>query len=170
MIIFSELLKNNGITGYDLRQSIPNVDHQIIYRQLTKLYELEYVTFRYEPQEGRPDKKIYNVPNANNYRYFFNKAVQDMPIDTMATSNTFEGMYRAVNYADPQLVIRWCDKLLKKYEALFVKMEALNMRADIAIRGVQIDFVKLIKKLATIRQNRIKSTENRIINDEFSKR
>lgn len=60
-------LINQEASGYDLARQFAdsiglvwNATHQQIYLELGKLRELEMVQFRHQPQEGRPDKKLYS--------------------------------------------------------------------------------------------------------------
>ncbi|HEX2953042.1 MAG TPA: PadR family transcriptional regulator [Bacillota bacterium] len=62
------LLSYEPMSGYDLnrifKESINyfwNASVSQIYRDLSSLEEMGCVTFQIEPQEGRPDKKIYSV-------------------------------------------------------------------------------------------------------------
>lgn len=56
------------MTGYDLKifmdKSINffwSAELSQIYRELSKLESLNYINSKIEPQEGRPDKKVYNI-------------------------------------------------------------------------------------------------------------
>ncbi|NUY55293.1 MULTISPECIES: PadR family transcriptional regulator [unclassified Salinivibrio] len=62
------VLSNCEATGYDITKAfsttISNVwkaSHQQVYRELTKLAERGAVTYRLEPQVGKPDRKVYAI-------------------------------------------------------------------------------------------------------------
>lgn len=62
------LLSYEPMSGYDLNRIFKNSINYFwdasvsqIYRDLSSLEDMGCVTFRAEPQEGRPDKKIYSV-------------------------------------------------------------------------------------------------------------
>ena len=62
------LLNYYSMTGYDLKLLMDkstnffwSAELSQIYRELSKLESLGYINSRIEPQEGRPDKKIYNI-------------------------------------------------------------------------------------------------------------
>jgi transcriptional regulator, PadR family len=62
------VLSNGEATGYDITKAfsttISNVwkaSHQQVYRELNKLAERGAVTYRLEPQVGKPDRKVYAI-------------------------------------------------------------------------------------------------------------
>lgn len=58
------LLSTQPMTGYDLTQKINSFwrsTHSAIYPLLSELEENGYVEYRFEKQNGKPDKKIYNL-------------------------------------------------------------------------------------------------------------
>ena len=62
------VLIHRDATGYDITKEFSNAvghfwkaSHQQVYRELNKLAEIDAVTCRLEPQEGKPDKKVYSI-------------------------------------------------------------------------------------------------------------
>jgi len=62
------LLNYYSMTGYDLKLLMDKTTNFFwsaelsqIYRELSKLESLGYINSRIEPQEGRPDKKVYSI-------------------------------------------------------------------------------------------------------------
>lgn len=63
-------IKNNsqGCTGYDLTKKLTkelffiwSASHQQVYRELNKLEEKRFIAGVVEPQDGKPDRKIYSI-------------------------------------------------------------------------------------------------------------
>ncbi|MDX1804608.1 MAG: PadR family transcriptional regulator [Alcanivorax sp.] len=62
------LLEDQEASGYDLAREFANsiglvwnATHQQIYLELGKLNDQQMVTFRHIPQDGKPDKKLYQI-------------------------------------------------------------------------------------------------------------
>lgn len=58
----------DGLTGYDLTKKfseqlffIWSANHQQVYRELNKMAEQKHLSCRLEPQDGKPDRKIYTI-------------------------------------------------------------------------------------------------------------
>lgn len=63
--IILNLLSKKEMTGYEINASLDGLywsaSHQQVYRELEALRKKGFVSFRDEPQEGKPDKKIFNI-------------------------------------------------------------------------------------------------------------
>lgn len=62
------VLTHRDATGYDITKEFSSAighvwkaSHQQVYRELNKLAELGAVNYRLEPQEGKPDRKVYSI-------------------------------------------------------------------------------------------------------------
>lgn len=87
-----------AMTGYDLKVFMDNsinffwsAELSQIYRELSKLEGLGYVNYRIEPQEGRPDKKIYSISQEGNTAFL--EWLRDFP-DTLSTPSRNEFLVR----------------------------------------------------------------------------
>ena len=64
LILMGQLL-NQRLTGYTLKQNLLNqgwkASHQQIYRELNKLRMFKLLDVEDVPQEGKPDKKLYQL-------------------------------------------------------------------------------------------------------------
>ncbi len=62
------VLNHRDATGYDITKEFSGAighvwkaSHQQVYRELNKLAELGAVNYRLEPQDGKPDRKVYSI-------------------------------------------------------------------------------------------------------------
>lgn len=62
------VLCNQDSTGYDITKQFSRAighvwraSHQQVYRELNKLTEAGAVTYKLEPQNGKPDRKVYSI-------------------------------------------------------------------------------------------------------------
>lgn len=62
------VLCNQDSTGYDITKQFSRAighvwraSHQQVYRELNKLAEAGAVTYNLEPQNGKPDRKVYSI-------------------------------------------------------------------------------------------------------------
>lgn len=60
------LLSTMNATGYDLTKLMENShiwrsSHQQTYRSLNQLHDIGYLSLKLEPQQGKPDRKVYSV-------------------------------------------------------------------------------------------------------------
>ncbi|WP_070970555.1 PadR family transcriptional regulator [Vibrio sonorensis] len=65
------VLSTRDATGYDITKEFSSTigyfwkaSHQQVYRELNKLAQGGYVTCVLEPQEGKPDRKVYSITDA----------------------------------------------------------------------------------------------------------
>ncbi|MBE4601274.1 PadR family transcriptional regulator [Vibrio navarrensis] len=65
------VLSTHDATGYDITKEFSasigyfwKASHQQVYRELNKMAEQELVTCVLEPQEGKPDRKVYSITDA----------------------------------------------------------------------------------------------------------
>ncbi len=65
------VLSTRDATGYDITKEFSHsigyfwkASHQQVYRELNKMAQHKLVTHTLEPQEGKPDKKIYSITDA----------------------------------------------------------------------------------------------------------
>lgn len=144
MIIMSDLKKYGSMTGYDLTKIIPNTSHQQIYRELNKLTSLGYVKFEIEPQLDKPDKKNYSVVNSKAAKDFFNFALTQLPLNKSVPMNSLEGVRRAIDFAEPENIIRWCEQFIRIYTRSKNSADANNMDAEAYIRNSYIRYAKSI--------------------------
>lgn len=87
-------LLQDEATGYDLAKCFDqgighfwNASHQQIYLELSKMAKEELVSFREEPQTGKPSKKIYSITKKGlkSLNVWMRQPIPDMPLkDTMA--------------------------------------------------------------------------------------
>ena len=76
------VLSNREATGYDITKEFSHsigyfwkASHQQVYRELNKMAANDQVTCRLEPQEGKPDRKVYAITyqttarRAANFKY-----------------------------------------------------------------------------------------------------
>lgn len=62
------VLSHRDATGYDITKEFSNAighfwkaSHQQVYRELNKLADMGAVSCRLEPQDGKPDRKVYSI-------------------------------------------------------------------------------------------------------------
>ncbi|MEI8634688.1 PadR family transcriptional regulator [Vibrio sp. PP-XX7] len=64
-IVLLNQLKKEPMTGYDLNKLVEEhgwpASHQQVYRELNKLNTMNLVSYQDVPQEGKPDKKVYQL-------------------------------------------------------------------------------------------------------------
>ncbi len=129
------LLNYMSMTGYDLKvfmdRSINffwSAELSQIYRELSKLEGLGYVNYRIEPQEGRPDKKIYSISQEGNIAFI--EWLRDFP-DTLSTPSRNEFLVRiffSSKLKKEELILHFEDyireltKELKIYEPIDKKL------------------------------------------------
>lgn len=65
------VLSTRDATGYDITKEFSasigyfwKASHQQVYRELNKMAQNEQVTCVLEPQEGKPDRKVYSITDA----------------------------------------------------------------------------------------------------------
>ncbi|CAH0527216.1 PadR family transcriptional regulator [Vibrio hippocampi] len=65
------VLSTRDATGYDITKEFSanigyfwKASHQQVYRELNKMASSEWVTCTLEPQEGKPDRKVYAITDA----------------------------------------------------------------------------------------------------------
>ncbi|SDH33863.1 transcriptional regulator, PadR family [Vibrio xiamenensis] len=65
------VLSTRDATGYDITKEFSSTigyfwkaSHQQVYRELNKMAQHELVTCVLEPQEGKPDRKVYSITDA----------------------------------------------------------------------------------------------------------
>ncbi|OLQ86189.1 transcriptional regulator [Vibrio ponticus] len=65
------VLSTRDATGYDITKEFSNTigyfwkaSHQQVYRELNKMAQNQLVTCVLEPQEGKPDRKVYSITDA----------------------------------------------------------------------------------------------------------
>lgn len=78
------VLSHREATGYDITKGFSNAighfwkaSHQQVYRELNKLADLNAVRCRLEPQDGKPDRKVYSLTDIgkqNLYEWFLSPA------------------------------------------------------------------------------------------------
>lgn len=71
------VLSTREATGYDITKEFSHsigyfwkASHQQVYRELNKMAEQGQVTCRLEPQEGKPDRKVYAITEAGREALF----------------------------------------------------------------------------------------------------
>ncbi|WP_305841332.1 PadR family transcriptional regulator [Photobacterium leiognathi] len=71
------VLSNREATGYDITKEFSHsigyfwkASHQQVYRELNKMAANDQVTCRLEPQEGKPDRKVYAITDAGRQALF----------------------------------------------------------------------------------------------------
>lgn len=74
------VLSHCDATGYDITKGFSSAvghfwkaSHQQVYRELNKLADIEAVSCRLEPQDGKPDRKVYSITEVgtqNLYEWF----------------------------------------------------------------------------------------------------
>jgi PadR family transcriptional regulator AphA len=62
------VLSSRDATGYDITKEFSNkigffwkASHQQVYRELNKMANSEFVVCTHQPQEGKPDRKVYSI-------------------------------------------------------------------------------------------------------------
>lgn len=92
------LLSYMPMTGYDLKaffdRSINffwSAELSQIYRELSRLEKLGYISHKTEHQEGRPDKKIYSISQEGEKAFM--EWLRDFP-DTLSTASRNEFLVR----------------------------------------------------------------------------
>ncbi len=65
------VLSTRDATGYDITKEFSasigyfwKASHQQVYRELNKMADKALVTCKLEPQEGKPDRKVYSITDA----------------------------------------------------------------------------------------------------------
>lgn len=148
LILMGELKANGAKTGYDFTKVIPNTSHQQIYRELTKLQNSGYIHFTVVPQIDKPDKKVYKIINNRHAREFFNDAIPKLPINKNVPVHSLEGVFRSIDYADPQVIIDWCKRYIEVYSKAKESAQKHNLTAEAFIRGSHVEFAELIMQKA----------------------
>lgn len=126
------LLNYYSMTGYDLKILMDkstnlfwSAELSQIYRELSKLESLGYINSRIEPQEGRPDKKIYSITPQG--KYALDEWLEDFPkvLSTPGKSEFLVRIFFSSNLKNKNLLllqfenfIRELTKELKIYEAM----------------------------------------------------
>ncbi|MGR5283005.1 PadR family transcriptional regulator [Photobacterium damselae] len=71
------VLSNREATGYDITKEFSHsigyfwkASHQQVYRELNKMATNDLVTCRLEPQEGKPDRKVYSITDLGRQALF----------------------------------------------------------------------------------------------------
>ncbi|WP_423250079.1 hypothetical protein [Vibrio mediterranei] len=97
--IYFELLEHGQLTGYDISKIIDGKDlywsHQQVYRELPKM-ALKMV---YVPQEGKPDKKVYSLPNET----FYSHKIKDIDLLFLSAYPDQNLIDMRMSYIDDQL-------------------------------------------------------------------
>lgn len=78
------VLSHRDATGYDITKGFSSAighfwkaSHQQVYRELNKLADMAAVNCRLEPQDGKPDRKVYSITEIgtqNLYEWFLSPA------------------------------------------------------------------------------------------------
>lgn len=62
------VLSESDASGYDIAKEFSNglgyfwsASHQLVYRELIKLHDMNLVTFEVEPHKHKPDRKVYSI-------------------------------------------------------------------------------------------------------------
>ncbi len=110
------VLIHRDATGYDITKEFSNAvghfwkaSHQQVYRELNKLADLNAVTCRLEPQEGKPDRKVYSITEVgrqNLYEWFL------LPSKHATDRDEISAKLLACNIFDPQPMIEHMRTLL----------------------------------------------------------
>ncbi len=68
------VLSTRDATGYDITKEFSasigyfwKASHQQVYRELNKMADKELVTCKLEPQDGKPDRKVYSITEAGRH-------------------------------------------------------------------------------------------------------
>lgn len=136
------LLNYYSMTGYDLKLLMDKTTNFFwsaelsqIYRELSKLESLGYVNFHIEPQEGRPDKKIYSITSEGKDALI--EWLEDFPkvLSTPGKNEFLVRVFFSSNLRNKDLLIlqfesyiRELNKELKAYEPM--EEEANNQFAQ----------------------------------------
>ncbi|MGR5064524.1 PadR family transcriptional regulator [Photobacterium sp. DNB22_13_2] len=71
------VLSNRDATGYDITKEFSHsigyfwkASHQQVYRELNKMAGNDQVTCQLEPQEGKPDRKVYSITDLGRQALF----------------------------------------------------------------------------------------------------
>ena len=83
------VLSNRNATGYDITKEFSQsigyfwkASHQQVYHELNKMASNNQVTFKLEPQEGKPARKVYSITDLGHQALFkwFQKSVRNPTI------------------------------------------------------------------------------------------
>ncbi len=92
------LLSDTSMTGYELKAFLDrsinffwSAELSQIYRELSRLEKLGYISYKTERQEGRPDKKIYSITQEGSEAFI--KWLKDFP-NTLSTPSRNEFLVR----------------------------------------------------------------------------
>lgn len=71
------VLSHRDATGYDITKGFSGAighfwraSHQQVYRELNKLADISAVSCRLEPQDGKPDRKVYSITDIGKQNLF----------------------------------------------------------------------------------------------------
>ncbi|CCO45440.1 Transcriptional regulator, PadR family [Vibrio nigripulchritudo SOn1] len=121
MHLLSLLSENKSLTGYDLcklmsASHIWRASHQQTYRELNKLAENGFLSCQIEPQEGRPDRKVYSLTSEGIAN--FHKAVADCTPSIKSMHSIRTIMLNVENH-------RFFEELLEKLRSEIERVEQL---------------------------------------------
>ena len=128
------LLQDQEASGYDLAREFANsiglvwnATHQQIYLELGKLNEQHMVSYRHVPQEGKPDKKLYQLTDegrAELIRWL------KKPAGPARIRDAFMVKVAGGQLADTQSLLSELEQLAKQRRERLATFEALAKRLD----------------------------------------
>ncbi len=138
-------LANSPKTGYDLTKGFQgsigffwNATHQQIYRELERVRQQGWVSMEVEPQEGKPDRKLYSITSSgrDELRRWIESPTESGPSREPLLVKLFVG-----HLSDPRKLIADLERQRLEHEATLVEY-----------RKVEAQYFKDVRQLQTNRK------------------
>lgn len=140
----------NGITGYDLTKKFSqelfffwSASHQQVYRELHRLAEQDYLSCRLEPQDGKPDRKIYAITESGQ-RFLADSLPEKTPLPIIR--DTLSANLFAADAADKPDSI-W-QHLIRHQASCSQRLDTLSKyQMSIAAKGDLLEFLLIGRQI-----------------------
>ncbi|WP_034413156.1 PadR family transcriptional regulator [Candidatus Photodesmus blepharus] len=153
------ILSTRDATGYDITKEFSSsvgyfwkASHQQVYRELNKMASSKLVTYKNEPQEGKPDRKVYSITNdgRDTLEKWFEQPTAHPTIRDEVTAKlvacgvqssiAFQTQFSELIEESRKLVLSY-QKIEAKYSAVLNKqqrLERLTLRRNLLLRRAWI--------------------------------
>lgn len=140
-------LRNKAMTGYDLTKAmktsyVRRASHQQVYRELSKLNELGLVQFTIEPQDGKPDRKVYSITSDGHAA--IDTATEDMAPEVPLLHGIRTVMMEAGNSTYFESLSKQLTEAIKQIKTNLIAMdcpiEQLAMNREISIHTAELSY------------------------------
>lgn len=148
------VLSKRDATGYDITKEFSHnigyfwkASHQQVYRELNKLAENGSVTCRLEPQEGKPDRKIYSITESGSkvlHEWFV------LPAKHLAVRDEYAAKLLTCSVFDAAPMVQHVKELIDESERMIAQYNEIENKHFANYR--QMDREKQLIRL-TLRRN-----------------